>query len=138
VCIRGAFTSNWAISEQPKQAEIIQILLDNGADTNAKDGIGATPLHCLMRDHTNWNWSPEPVNALLERGADMDVKDDTGKTPRELLDISKWLFDDTGLLNKVPPKPYVPKPSSRGESLGRGGSWGRGGRGRGGSRSTWT
>ena len=134
---------NWSGSYESELTQTIHLLIDNGADPNAKNNSGATPLHCLLRGLTCWNSSPEPVNALLERGADMGGKDNEGNTPREMLDMSKWTFDDKALLQKVPPKPYVPEtiilePYVRGRADERGRGRGQGGRGRGGYRSTWT
>ncbi len=52
----------------------IKFLIDNGADVNAKNRLGSTPLHWAVSDL-------EKVKLLLDRGAAIDAKSDDGKTP---------------------------------------------------------
>jgi ankyrin repeat protein len=59
-----------------KKFGAVERLLKNGADTETKDGSGATPLmyaalHC----------DAIYVNLLLENGADINATDDIGGTP---------------------------------------------------------
>lgn len=58
-----------------------QALLDAGADVNAQDGRGRTPLHCAVDAN-----SPEMIRLLLERGADPTVVDNTNSTPLDHAD----------------------------------------------------
>jgi len=86
--------------------EIIEFLIQHGADVNAKDewGRGYTPLqHAAITGNT------EIIKLLLEAGADISAKDDRGQTALHLpLDIRNsnfyqyWLSKDTIelLLNK--------------------------------------
>ena len=59
-----------------KQVEMLPILLEHGADLNAKDITGLTPLHVAaiigQRDSAEW---------LLAHGADLEPKDNFGDTP---------------------------------------------------------
>ena len=54
--------------------ETIKLLLDNGADVNAKNRLEGTPLHWAVR-------SDEKTRLLLERGADINSKTQNGSTP---------------------------------------------------------
>ena len=55
------------------------MLLDAGADANARDRYGDTPLHrALGKGHV------EVVRALLDAGADVNARDDFGDTPLRL------------------------------------------------------
>ena len=54
-------------------AKDAQVLLDHGADVNAKDNEGKTPLHTVS--------NAEVVEVLLAHNADINAKDNEGKTP---------------------------------------------------------
>ena len=62
----------------------INFLLDEGADINAKDTDGKTPLHCAIYAHSKDNQSSseiDTVQLLMDRGADLYEQDNTGDTP---------------------------------------------------------
>jgi ankyrin repeat protein len=81
----------------------MQSLLDHGADPNAPDNGGSTPLH-----HSSW-WEKEGyyttkgtvegTRLLLKHGAIIDAKDNKGRTPLQLAlehgrhDIAKCLSE---------------------------------------------
>lgn len=54
--------------------QIVELLLDRGADVSAVNQMGATPLHRAI-DHA------EVVRTLLAHGADADAADERGRTP---------------------------------------------------------
>lgn len=54
----------------------MSVLLEAGADLNARDEVGQTPLHAAAGSET-----PAVVNALLEAGADANARDGSNKTP---------------------------------------------------------
>ena len=66
---------------------IMQVLLDHGANPNARDNDDSTPLH-----HSSW-WAKsgyltkgtvEGTRLLLKHGAIIDAEDNEGKTPLQL------------------------------------------------------
>ena len=55
------------------------LLLDMGADVNAKGDMGCSPLYfAIMNNHVL------VADVLLKRGADPDAKNELNRTPREL------------------------------------------------------
>jgi hypothetical protein len=61
------------------QAATVSCLIDGGADPNAVDQSGVTPLHRAVRTRC-----AAAVGALLEGGADVRRKNKSGSTPRQL------------------------------------------------------
>ena len=124
---------------------VLDYIIDLGVDLNATDSNGATALHGAVRGHKSQGWSPDLFNALVQRGADFNVRDASsqsrdGQSPAEMVDMSKWTFDDARLLRVIssPPRPRTTSPH-RGPPPGwvQGGSrvipWPRAGK----ARSTW-
>ncbi len=59
--------------------EVSKLLIDAGADVNAKDYFGETPLY-----HCRTLGLPDVVKLLLEAGADVNVVNKEGKTPLDV------------------------------------------------------
>ena len=59
-----------------RHTEIVELLITNGADVNAKDDRGATPLHHAI--------DKEIVELLIAEGADVNAKDKRGRTPLDV------------------------------------------------------
>ena len=55
----------------------VRILLDHGADPNARDAVGRTPLHLLAARGAG----RDAIRALAHAGADLKVRDEAGRTP---------------------------------------------------------
>jgi hypothetical protein len=59
----------------------VQDLIERGADVNAKDNGGYTPLHWA-----SYNDSIAIAKLLLDAGADLEAKDKWGRTPLDFTD----------------------------------------------------
>ena len=65
-----------ACRENPADTQLIQMLLQNGAEVNSVSTEGNTALHAIT-----WNQEEEPTRLLLEEEALLEQKDATGMTP---------------------------------------------------------
>ncbi|KAK6514351.1 hypothetical protein TWF506_008747 [Arthrobotrys conoides] len=63
-------------AEMFKNTTVVELLLDRGADIEARDYWGWTPLLSASRSRL-----PAIVKLLIERGADIEAKDNQGRTP---------------------------------------------------------
>lgn len=64
-----------------KNYKVSQLLLDSGADVDAKDHKGQTYLHILAVEKTN---PSKLIVELVDRGADVNARDALGNTPLHL------------------------------------------------------
>ena len=66
--------------------EVVELLLDKGADIHARSTLGITPLHFAARYNT-----PEVVALLLDRGAPPDALDNGDFTPLDYAENNEHL-----------------------------------------------
>ncbi len=64
------------------QTETVEMLLDQGADVNQKNGDSGTPLHVAV-----FMGRVESAKRLLEAGANPETKDGNGNTPKDNLKV---------------------------------------------------
>jgi Ankyrin repeats (3 copies) len=70
------------IASQNGHTEVIRILLQCGADAEARDNNNWTPLHCALRQGRL-----DVVQLLLNRGADATARDNYNNTPLHLVSL---------------------------------------------------
>lgn len=75
---------------------VVNYLLAWGADVNAKDSSGNSPLHLAISEASK-SKEYSTIKMLLFKGANVNTKDLTGRTPMDLLDN----FLDFDEANKV-------------------------------------
>jgi ankyrin repeat protein len=82
--------------------DLVKSLLDFGANVNARNEHGDTPLHSLVQDKECAKNPFQVAKALIEAGADGKAKNKNGKTPFDLANENRllketetyWLLND--------------------------------------------
>ena len=81
--------------------EIVNLLLDHGADINLVDNKGRTALHSLV---AKVRPNPQLIKLLVERGADPTIQDKYGETPLHIA-IRHYIGEDVeAILDLTPDK----------------------------------
>jgi len=88
---------------------MVKLILEAGADVNAKHKNGQTALHLLLdvrySDYSQYCLSKDTLELLLADGADVSLKDNNGRTPLHLAvesadgDVVKLLIDHGANVN---------------------------------------
>ena len=80
---RGYTALHWAVAQPPadstSQLKCVRTLIDAGADANARNEHGITPLM-----NAAWFGCRDSVKELLRRGADSSIRDTKGKSASDL------------------------------------------------------
>ena len=72
-----------------RNPEVLEILLQHGAEIDAKDEAGNTPLHIACRglEHTHSSHTTIMVETLVRYGANINAKNDSQHTPIQLANM---------------------------------------------------
>jgi ankyrin repeat protein len=71
------------------RVKFARLLLERGANINARDNIGHTPLHRVLDRFIHDTWADffDTIQLLLEHGADVDALDNAQSTPLHVASI---------------------------------------------------
>ena len=85
----------YAVSSSKDYHELIDLLIQNGADINTKDSIGETPLLHGLHEYKTVNI--KNIEYILEHGADANISNNDGITP--LLAVATREQDTSNIIN---------------------------------------
>jgi ankyrin repeat protein len=93
----------------PVMPDTVAILLNKGANIEAKDSTGRTPL--LVAIATDGNFAPNEgiVNCLLRQRANTQVEDHAGRNAIQLAEARRYTINETGRFERIPVE-WIPVP----------------------------
>ena len=75
----------------PVGVDIVQFLIESGADVNMTDLYGQTPLHNLSQMDNDHEALEKIISLFIEQGADLSIEDHDGRTPFQVAkDNGNW------------------------------------------------
>ena len=97
------------LAASTNQADMVELLLESGADINFQSSDGSTALHAAAFNQFGGRSSPEAARVLIEKGAALNTTDAEGRTPLDIAlpDVAEILREagaeagaDQSLLNE--------------------------------------
>ena len=86
-----------ALTPKGETLELMKYLILKGADVNAKDSNGNTPLFIAYAVNNN-----DAVNLLIASGADVSIKNNFGVTYKQIVGTRKRdIYQEDGTFNTV-------------------------------------
>ena len=77
ICNRGGVSPLHLVAEKGR-VDVMAVLLDSGANIEAKDGLGRTPLFYTFDTYSTYL---QAAQFLIGRGADIEARNSNGETP---------------------------------------------------------
>ena len=101
----GTTALHWAVTrgdaDDPSAQEVFGMLIESGADPNALNDAGETPLHLASRSNNELL-----LTSLIEAGADVNTRDSSGLTPLHL--AADWPLRMAPRFDPASPHPAAP------------------------------
>lgn len=95
-------SAGWSTLHNARYAEAVTALLEAGAFLEARDRLGSTPLHWVASRTSN-----DTVKALLDVGADLNARDNKGLTPLHWAGLGSKNDEVVSALLMAGADPYV-------------------------------
>ena len=98
---------SWTVAETPliaaifaAQVETTKLLIEKGADVNARTALGLLPIHYGVNPDMDGDAELSVINLLLDEGVDIESQDELGRTVLQLAAFYKCTDLLRGLISK--------------------------------------